>query len=51
MDFKTLKGKKRVSLTLDKDLLKKMEEIQDKEKIISLSALINNILWEELEKK
>lgn len=48
MDLDKLKGKRNISITLDKNLLEKIEKILKEEKILSLSAYINEVLWEKI---
>ncbi len=46
MTLENLKGKTPVNITIDKTLLEKLEELKRKEKIKSLSPMINQMLWE-----
>ena len=50
MELEKLKGKEQITLTLDKNLIEKIKEIQKKELIISLSSLINELLWEQVKR-
>jgi hypothetical protein len=46
----TLRGKEQITFTLDKELLEKIRILQKKEQVISLSSLINQMLWEQVGK-
>jgi len=50
--FETLKSKKvSVSITIDKELREKLKEIKEKNLIVSLSPMINELLWEWVKKQ
>jgi len=48
MNLESLKGKTKITITIDKTLLEEIEEIRRKEKIVSLSGFINALLWGKL---
>jgi len=49
MDLKVLKGKKKISITIDTKLYDKLEKLRLKEKKIALSPIINELLWRNFE--
>ena len=50
--FETLKSKKvSVSITIDKELREKLKEIKEKNFVVSLSPMINELLWEWVKKQ
>jgi len=50
--FETLKSKKvSVSITIDKELREKLKEIKEKNLIVNLSPMINELLWEWVKKQ
>lgn len=46
MEFKKLRGKANVGLTIDQTLLEELENLKEKEKIKSLSPMVNQMLWD-----
>jgi len=45
--FETLKSKKvSVSITIDDELLEELKKIKEERNIMSLSPMINELLWE-----
>ena len=50
--FEKLKLKKvGVSITLDDELVEKLKEIKEENNILSLSPMINDLLWEWVKKQ
>lgn len=49
--FKRLKPKIAVSITIDEELCKKLKEIKEKNGVVSLSPMINEMLWDWIKKQ
>lgn len=50
--FETLKSRKvSVSITIDEELYEKLKEIKEKNFVVSLSPMINELLWEWVKKQ